>query len=184
MKSFLFRLIFVSAFAFVFTHSANSQQNPKPRTGSAILRGTIYDISGAVIPKTKIVFQSNLDESFSAESDQDGIFSISLPFNLIVLSSSKADSQTLKYKIIVDLTDRGFQKKVIDDFSFVSPLKGKMILDIALDSLDPEPCGYAGEDCFPAEPIEIKKSEVKITDKISPQPWIKANVESNQKKKN
>jgi hypothetical protein len=86
----------------------------------AILTGTVYDPSGAVIPKTKISAKNEKGVTIETETNDDGVYVLNLPCLYQGIE---------KYEIAVE--HFGFEKFVLKDFNFVSV--GKMYLDIALD---------------------------------------------------
>jgi len=123
-----------------------------------VLSGTVYDASGAVVPGAKVTAIGEKGERFEAETNDEGVYILNLPFNLYDSKSVSSDFRIAKYEIIVDLTNRGFEKFVLKDFKFVPSYKGKMNLDIALDT-DNSNCGAGG--CLPPEPpVESNKREV------------------------
>ena len=114
----------------------------------AILSGVVYDAVGAVIVKAKITAVNEKGEIFETVTNDNGIYSLNLPYNNYDPKTSSANLKISKYEIIVDLENRGFERRVIKDFKFIPAYVGKMYFDIALDSINPEPCGYAGADCL------------------------------------
>ncbi len=147
-----------------------------------ILTGTLYDATGAVIPKEKVVAINDKDEKFEAQTNNNGVYSLSRPFNSHDDKKSSADFRIAKFEIFVDLENRGFEKFEVKGFKLVPANSGKMIFDIALDSLTPEPCGYAGADCLPQMVVEMQP--VKITDKVLPMPLKKSPKAQIKKRKN
>lgn len=151
----------------------------------SILSGTIYDASGAVIPKIKVTAVNENGKNFETETNNEGIYELSLVYNTL----DSANSKIAKYEIIVDIENRGFEKFVLKDFKFAPSYKGKMNIDIALDSINPEPCGYSGADC-PAvlycgggEQEIIQTTGAKISDKIRQRPLEKLPEEKNKTKR-
>jgi len=135
----------------------------KPLTSernNSILSGTVYDAVGAVMSEVKVTAINEKGEKFEAMTNDDGVYSLSLPFNSYDAKTSSANFRITKFEIIVDLEHRGFEKFSVKDFKFVPAYSGKMIFDIALDSRNPEPCGYAGEDCLESPILEIEKGKV------------------------
>ncbi len=126
----------------------------------AILSGTLYDATGAVIPKSKVTVINERGEKFEVLTNDDGVYSLSLPFNSYDAKTSSANFRIAKFEIVVDLEYRGFEKFSVRDFKFVPAYSGKMIFDIALDSRNPEPCGYAGADCLESPIVENTKEKV------------------------
>lgn len=104
------------------------------------LTGTVYDASGAVIPKAKLIAINEKGEKFETVTNDEGIYVLNLLFHSVDAKTS-VDLKVAKYEIVVDLENRGFEKFILKDFKFVPSYKGKMNLDIALDSTNPEPCG-------------------------------------------
>lgn len=111
----------------------------------AVLSGTITDKSGAVIPNARIFAMSETDKKFEAVTNDQGIYILNLFFDSSDTTSDK--SKMAKYEITIDAENRGFKKFILKDFKFVFSPDGKMNFDIALDALNPEPCGYSGADC-------------------------------------
>lgn len=127
----------------------------------AVLTGTVYDATGAVIPGIKVTAIGAKGERFEAETNDEGVYILNLPFNLYDLKAA-AGFKSAKYEIIVDLKYLGFEKIVFRDFKFAPSYKGKMYLDVALDA-DNSNCGAGGcPDDSP--PVESNKRE--ISDKI------------------
>jgi len=124
------------------------------------LSGTLYDATGAVIPKSKVTVINERGEKFEVLTNDDGVYSLSLPFNSYDAKTSSANFRIAKFEIVVDLEYRGFEKFSVRDFKFVPAYSGKMIFDIALDSRNPEPCGYAGADCLESPIVENTKEKV------------------------
>ncbi len=154
------------------------------------LTGTVYDASGAVIPKAKLIAINEKGEKFETVTNDEGVYVLNLLFQSIDAKTS-VDFKVAKYEIIVDLENRGFEKFILKDFKFVPSFKGKMNLDIALDSINPEPCGYSGVDCptvlyCPAgEQETIQTTEAKISDKIQQKPLEKSpKIQNKIKRKN
>jgi hypothetical protein len=131
---------------------------------TSILSGSVYDAYGAVIIKAKVTAKNEKGETFEAETNNEGIYFLKLPFNNYDPKTASSKFKISKYVIIVDLEERGFEKSVIKDFKFISTFSGKMIFDIALDSLNPEPCGYGGADCL--QEAEVKPKETVISKKV------------------
>lgn len=110
----------------------NSQTN-----SDAVLSGSIYDATGALIVKASVVAINEKGQKFDAATNDDGIYVLNLPFN--VYRAGDSNFRIAKYEIIVDTV--GFEKKSIKDFSFAPSSKGKMQLDFALNVktyVDPE----------------------------------------------
>ena len=129
------KILRILVLIFGLTVLANAQK--------AVLSGTLYDATGAIIPKEKVTATNERGEKFEALTNDDGVYSLSLPFN----KTSSADFRIAKFEIVVDLEYRGFEKFSVRDFKFIPAYSGKMIFDIALESRNPEPCGYSGADC-------------------------------------
>lgn len=103
------------------------------------MRGTIYDANGAVIVKAQVLAVNENGERFLAITDDEGIYSLSLPFNSYDSRNSSVDFKTLKYEITVEAEH--FEKKVLKDFRFIPSYKGVMNLDFALDVAASHNCG-------------------------------------------
>ena len=134
----------------------------------AVLSGTVYDPVGAVIPEVKVTAVDEKGEKFESVTNDDGVYALSLSYNLYDARTSSANFKIAKFEITVDLENRGFEKFVIKDFKFIPAYSGKMFFDIALDVKNPEPCGYAGAGCLNTPPINIES--IKPSDKILPRP--------------
>jgi hypothetical protein len=147
----------------------------------AILSGTLYDATGAVIPKSKVTVINERGEKFEVLTNDDGVYSLSLPFNSYDAKTSSANFRIAKFEIVVDLEYRGFEKFSVRDFKFVPAYSGKMIFDIALDSRNPEPCGYAGADCLESPIVENTKE--KVQNKILQRPLEELPKEQNKTKR-
>ena len=155
----------------------------------AILGGTLYDANGAIIPNEKVTAINEKGEKFEALTNDDGVYSLSLPFNSYDAKSSSADFRIAKFEIVVDLEYRGFEKFSVKDFKFIPAYSEKMIFDIALESRNPEPCGYSGADCptilyCPAgEQETIKTTKAKVLNEISQRPLEKLPKAKNKNKR-
>ena len=149
-------------------------------TDKAILSGVFYDANGAVIVGMKITATNEKGKKFEAVTNDEGIYFLDLPFNLYDPKKS-ANFKIAKYEITVDGINRGFEKIVLNDFKFVPSYKGEMNLDFALNSINPEPCGYSGADCLNT-PV-IKTTDVKISDKILQKPLEEFPKEQNKAKR-
>lgn len=102
---------------------AHSQTNNK-----SILSGTVYDANGSVVVKAKAAAINQKGEKFEASTNDEGIYSLNLPFNKYDASYNFKEA---KYNIIVEMN--GFKKSIIKDFVFVPSQFGKMQLDIGLE---------------------------------------------------
>ncbi|MCY7375143.1 MAG: carboxypeptidase-like regulatory domain-containing protein [Pyrinomonadaceae bacterium] len=147
----------------------------------AILSGILYDAVGAVIPEVKVTAVNEKGEKFEAVTNDNGVYSLSLPYNLYDARTSSANSKIAKFEIIVDLEYRGFEKFVVKDFKFIPAYSGKMFFDIALDVKNPEPCGYAGAGCLESPIVENTKE--KVQNKILQRPLEKLPKEQNKTKR-
>ncbi len=148
----------------------------------AILTGTLYDAGGAVIPKAKVTAVNEKGETFVTETNDEGIYSLSLSYNNYDSKTASVNFKISKYEIIVDLENRGFEKRIIKDFKFIPAYSEKMLFDIALDTKNPEPCGYAGADCLQETTVETEKP--KLSDKILQKPLETLPKAKNNKRKN
>ena len=144
----------------------------------ATLSGTLYDAVGAVIPEVKVTAVNERGEKFETVTNDDGVYSLSLPYNLYEARTSSANFRIAKFEIIIDLEYRGFEKFLIKEFKFIPAYSGKMFFDIALDVKNPEPCGYAGAGCLETPIIEDTKG--KVQNKILQRPLEKLPKEQNK----
>lgn len=144
---------------------------------TTVLSGTVYDANGAVIPKTIIKATNEKGEKFETETDDEGLYVLNLPYNKYDTKTT-TDFRVASYEIIVDLTDRGFEKFVLKDFKLVPSYLGKMNLDIALDT-DNSNCGAGG--CIQSEPVE--PSNPQISDKILQKPLEELPKDQNKTKR-
>jgi hypothetical protein len=94
----------------------------------SILSGIVYDANGSVIFKAKVTAINQKGERFDALTEDDGIYTLSLPFNQYAPS---INFQEAKYDIVVEMN--GFKKSVTKDFVFVPSQFGKMQFDIGLE---------------------------------------------------
>ena len=147
----------------------------------AFLSGTLYDAVGAVIPEVKVTAVNEKGEKFETVTNNDGVYSLSLPYNLYEARTSSANFKIARFEIIVDLEYRGFEKFVVKDFKFIPAYSGKMFFDIALDTKNPEPCGYAGADCLKTPILEDTKG--KVQNKILQRPLEKLPKKQNKTKR-
>ncbi|MBS1794087.1 MAG: carboxypeptidase regulatory-like domain-containing protein [Acidobacteria bacterium] len=132
----------------------------------AILTGTVYDAAGARIVRAVVTAVNPKGETFTAETDDYGVYSLRLPFNPNYQSFGFRIS---RYDLIVEAEKQGFEKRIVRDIRLVS---GKMFFDAALDVPDPEPCGYGGAGCLP--PVkDLELGPTKLSDKIQKQPLKK-----------
>ena len=116
-------------------------------TNAQVLTGTVFDSQGAIIPNAKVKVVSEKGQIFETESNEAGVYTLNLPANLYNSGTLTKDLKAAIYEIIAESS--GFEKYSLNDFKFVSSYQNKMILDIALDGANPEPCGYGGADCLP-----------------------------------
>ena len=158
MKALQILVLIFGAVVFANTQSADK----------AVLSGTVYDASGAVIPKTSVVFVNQKGERFETTTDENGGYRYYLPaskYETVSNSGSGNESKQLdKYEITFDNPGSGFKKYVVKDFI----LAGKMQLDVALATIELEPCGYGGDGCQKYSVIETVPP--KISDKILNRP--------------
>ncbi|MCU1289277.1 MAG: hypothetical protein JWN60_1506 [Acidobacteria bacterium] len=148
----------------------------------SVLGGTIYDAVGAVIPGAKVIAINTKGERFVAETNDEGVYLLNLPYKDFNSTNIPINEKIVKYEIIVDLEERGFEKRIIKEFSFVPVYLGKMILDIALDSMNAEPCGYGGNGCLQNK--TIKSEETIISNKVLQRPLVKLPKAKTNKRKN
>jgi hypothetical protein len=94
----------------------------------AILTGSIYDPSGAVIVKSKVTAINQKGEKFEALSNEEGVYVLNLPLDKY---KPVLDQKITKYEIVVEAS--GFEKYTLKDFKFISSSKEQMNLDFALD---------------------------------------------------
>ncbi len=139
----------------------NAQANDK-----AILSGTVYDVSGSLISDAKITAINQEGQKFETLTNTEGVYVLNLLF-------AKPRFKTIKYEITIDETKRGFEKFVLKNFNFIQSTNGKMQLDFALDSLNPEPCGYSGGDCINNTQTPLKLEKTKVSTKILQTPLEK-----------
>ncbi len=99
-------------------------------------------------------------------TNTEGVYVLNLLF-------AKPRFKTIKYEITIDETKRGFEKFVLKNFNFIQSTNGKMQLDFALDSLNPEPCGYSGGDCINNTQTPLKLEKTKVSTKILQTPLEK-----------
>ncbi|HEX8250746.1 MAG TPA: carboxypeptidase-like regulatory domain-containing protein [Pyrinomonadaceae bacterium] len=148
-------LVLIIGFAFV----ANAQTTEK-----AVLTGTVYDQSGAVIPNINVGFINSEGEKFKSFTNEEGFYWIYLPKS--------------KYEITFGNDNSGFLKYVVKDYILAS----KMQLDVALKGRSSDECGLAG--CFgDTPPIELE-SRSKAWDKfLQTRPLEKLPKEQNKSKR-
>lgn len=156
-------------------------ENALTNAQKAILSGTIYDAVGAIVPEVKVTAINEKGEKFEAITNNEGVYSLNLPYNLYEARTSSASFKIAKFEIVVDLEYRGFEKFQIKDFKFIPAYSGKMFFDIALDSRNPEPCGYAGADCIESPAVKITKE--KIQTKILQKPLENLPKKQNKSKR-
>lgn len=137
-----------------------------------VLSGTVYDQVGAVIPNTKIIALNDHGESFVTVTNEEGVYKLELKF---VRYGSKKTLKAATYEITADRANTGFKKTILKDFKVVPAYKGSMQLDLVLEALDPEPCGYAGADCLNSafEKNELSSLSNKISDRPKTEEIIK-----------
>ncbi len=148
----------------------------------AILTGTLCDATGAVIPREKVVAASEKGERFEAVTDDNGIYSLTLPFNSYNAKKSSANFRIAKFEIVVNLEYRGFEKYSVKEFKFVPAYSGKMTFDIALDSINSEPCGYGGDGCL-QENTKVETEKAKVYNKLLERPLEQLLKAKNNKRK-
>ena len=128
----------------------------------AVLSGTVYDATGAVVIGVKVTATNEKEEKLENVTNDEEIYTLNLPFKTY---NSKADFRIAKYELTVDKAN-GFDKFTLKDFKFVPSYSGKMIFDLALDTYNSN-CGAGG--CIQAEPI-TDVSNQKLSDKILRRP--------------
>ena len=106
----------------------------------AILSGAVYDANGSVIVEAKVTAINDKGAKFVTLTNDEGIYSLDLPFNSYD-SKTSANFKMTKYEITVE--QKHFKKYVLKDFNFIPSYKGKMNLDIALD-VDNSICDIRG----------------------------------------
>jgi hypothetical protein len=165
-------LVLIIGFAFI----TNAQTTEK-----AVLSGTVYDVSGAVIPAIKVVFVNQKGERFETTTDEDGGYLYYLPVSKYeTVSKDKpetADKKLNKYEITFGNPNLGFKEFVIKDFI----LSGKMQLDIALDAAANTECEPAG--CFSPDLPSTESPKSEISDKILTRPLEELPKEQNKSKR-
>jgi hypothetical protein len=126
--------------------SKESSQQPK-----MVLTGAVYDWNGAVIVGAKVTAYQTNGEKYESKTNNEGIYSILLPFDV--------------YRF--EVYSPGFSTLKIEKYRIVDSTYGKMNFDFVLEVAgNSETCGYGGADCLnDLAPVEAKAA--KITDKIS-----------------
>ncbi len=143
----------------------------------AKLSGNVYDANGSLIVGARVKAVSNDGKKLETVTNDEGIYILNLLFNPY---TSNSDFKMATYEIIFDA--QGFETKIIKNFSFAPSSKGKMQFDIALDSENPEPCGYGGNGCLPESQI-IEEPRSKVSDRISKRPLKKLTKAENKNKR-
>jgi hypothetical protein len=106
-------------------------QNVSGRSGRTTLTGTVYDVYGARIVKSKISAVNQKGEKFEALTDDEGVYTLNLPYN--EYKPSSVGFKIAKYDITVEAGLPGFEKYILKDFKVVGQYISKMYLDFALD---------------------------------------------------
>ena len=143
----------------------------------ADLSGSVYDATGALIIGAKVTALNEKGEKFETVTDNDGIYTLNLPFNPY---TSKADFKTAKYEITAE--HNHFEKIVLKGFKFVPSYKGKLNLDLALDVAENTNCGASG--CIEDQRQPIELSNRKVQNKILQRPLEKLPEAKNKTKRN
>ena len=154
----------------------------KEYKNSSVLTGTVYDANGAVIPKVQVYALNENGEKFEAFTNDNGVYVLSLLFNLYDSASTTKSYRIAKYDLVVEAVN-GFSKFVAKDFKFVPSYKGKMIFDIALDT-DISSCGVAGGQCTFDQIELIKENQPTISNSILNEPLEKLPKDNNNKEEN
>jgi hypothetical protein len=125
-----------------------------------------------------VIAKDKKGKTFETITGDDGVYRLKLSF---AKYGSKKAFITATYEIIADRPNTGFKKTVLNDFKIVPSYKGIMNLDLVLEALDPEPCGYGGADCLKTDVIEIN-GQPSPSNKISPRPKIEEIKKENRPK--
>lgn len=134
-----------------------------------ILSGTVYDDNGAVVGGAIVKITGSDEKEFISKTNEEGVFEIRLfPGN---------------YFIQVEMP--GFQTFRLEKYRIAPSFKSRMNLDIVLEVEEVEPCGPAGsgDGCIMADPIDMNKTEIKISDKILQRPLEKLPKAQNKTKR-
>lgn len=132
----------------------------------SVLTGRLYDAYGAVIPRASITATDTDGKVFETKVSDDGRYELTLPYSPY---SATGPYRMIRYRISADARTMGFKVVAIKDFAFVPAFGGKMYLDFAMDVIDPEPCGIAG-DCGPLDPVTVPC--VSVTKEVRVRPTL------------
>jgi hypothetical protein len=136
---------------------------------TSVLTGTVYDATGAVIPKVKITVTNEKKENFETVTSGEGVYVLNLLYNPYDTKNA-FNFKIMKYEIRVEKAN-GFDEFVLRDFRFIpSSDKGKMYFDFALDVYFDSNCGAGGS--LPA-PEKIELPETKISNEFLRKPLEK-----------
>lgn len=96
-----------------------------------MLSGTVYDAYGAVIVGASVTATDRENRRYETKTSDDGVYSLSLPFNEYASRDKNKNFRLARYEITVSAY--GFEKAVFKDFRLVPAYGGKMQFDIGLD---------------------------------------------------
>lgn len=140
------KAIFVLVIVFAFSIGAFSQR--------VTLTGTVYDVTGAVVPKVRIVIIDRRGHSTvvtETQTNDEGVFEAAL----------------VPGEFTIRLESQGFKAFVWEKFRLVDTQKKKFFFDVVLETIGTEPC----HDPTACGPLPIgEMNETRISTKISPRP--------------
>lgn len=138
------KAIFILVIVFAFSIGAFSQR--------VTLTGTVYDLTGSVVPKVRIVIIDRRGHSTvvtETQTSDEGVFEAAL----------------VPGEFTIRLESQGFKAFVSEKFRLVDTQKKKFFFDVVLESMSVDPC-HDPTSCWPSSVIEMNKPE--ISTQISP----------------
>jgi hypothetical protein len=81
-RSILLLPLALSLAGVIFGHSGSSPQSDDKKV---VLRGTVYDTNGSVIPSSHVVVQNSAGEEYRATTNGEGAYKIELPIDIYAI---------------------------------------------------------------------------------------------------
>ena len=145
MKRFV--LFLSSTLVLTCTVVAQNSSSPQNDDKKMVLRGTVYDTNGSVIPSSHVVAHNSAGKEYRATTNGEGVYKIELPIDI--------------YAIKVDAP--GFCSSRVRFFRVRNSPSGATLLDVVLDVADGDrPCKQKTTiERDPKKPLrKIRKPEI------------------------
>src|SRR5260370_34835561 len=81
------RSILLLAFALILAGAISGQTRSSTQTvdKKVVLRGTVYDTNGSVIPSSHVVAQNSVGKEYRATTNGEGVYKIELPIDIYAI---------------------------------------------------------------------------------------------------